>query len=98
MKYFIVNLFSYLYLRNILAVPEDVKKTKEEIEELAQSMRRSHNEYEHINERVELMTKMTPIVQKPPKVKSLDHWFETYGKPNGSPSPKRVGTLSPLRK
>ena len=75
-----------------------MKKNKEEIEELAQSMRRSHNEYEHINERVELMTKMTPIVQKPPKVKSLDHWFETYGKPNGSPSPKRVGILSPLRK
>ena len=60
-------------------------------------MRHYHKEYEHINEEVELKTKMQPIVQKPPRVKNLDHWFETYGKPNGSP-PKRKGALSPLRK
>lgn len=57
-------------------------KTNENIDELAKSIRKSNKEYEHLNEEVELRTKMQPIVQKPPKINSMDHWFETYGRPS----------------
>jgi len=79
----------------VLAAPIEVEKTKGSIDELAKSIRKSNKEYEHLNEEVELHTKMQPIVQKPPKITSMDHWFETYGRPNSrTTSPSKPSRLS----